>query len=202
MAWQRRRMSGYMLLPILACALLLPNACSRLLPLPSDQTVDAGNQSGTLRPITVRANEAPAQPSAPPFHEAQNLPAGTLLTVRLKHPVAATNSVTDASFEATVEEPVVVEGNTLIPRGASVAGHVESAHSSELKPNRGYVRLALASVHVGDLDVPVQTASLFARQSPGIDNSSPMTGLEKGRRLTFRVTEPAYISSQRASAAH
>lgn len=200
MAWPSGRMPGYIVLSLLACVLIAENACSRLL-VPSDQNLGDGSQGGTFQPA-ARTNLVPAGPAAPPFHDSQNLPAGTLLTVRLKNPVAATNSVTEASFEATVEEPVVVEGNTLIPRGSVAAGRVESAHSSQLKPNRGYVRLALASVRVGDVDVPMQTASLFARQSPGVDDSSPLTGLEKGRRLTFRVTEPVYITNQRAPAAH
>ncbi len=155
----------------------------------------AGDSSGS--------RENPAKPEKGlPFHDLQNLPAGTLLTVRLKSSVSAGNSSKDNSFDAIVDEPVVLEGNTLIPRGATAAGRVESAQASTLKPSRGYVRLSLESVHIGGFDVPVQTASLFARLAPVSDDSSTLFLLEKGRRLTFRITEPVNLPNQRALAAH
>ena len=99
-------------------------------------------------------------------------------------------------------EPVVVEGNTLIPSGTSVAGRVEAARSSKLKPNRGYVRLALKTVQLGGLSVPLQTASLFAREATFGDDPASNIHLEKGRRLTFRLTETAYTSSPHTQMAH
>lgn len=136
-----------------------------------------------------------------PFHEPKNLPAGTMLTVRLKSLLSAQNPEGNDPFEALVDKAVVIDGNTLVPRGAPVVGRVESARSSHIKRNRGYVRLVLDSIHVAGLDLPVQTASLFAREAP---QDSPVTTvrLEKGRRLTFRLTEPLYISSQRALVEH
>jgi hypothetical protein len=71
-----------------------------------------------------------------------------------------------------------------------------------VKRNRGYVRLKLASVHIGSLDVPVQTASLFARQSPLSGGSSRTIRVEQGRRLTFALAEPVFIASQHGQAAH
>lgn len=124
----------------------------------------------------------------------QDLPAGTLLTVRLKTSVYASSSPSEGSFEAVVEHSVVVDGNTIIPKGANVAGRVESAQTSTIKPNRGYVRLALQSVDLGDRRVPVQTASLFAHEAPLGNNSISVIHLEKGRRLTFRLVESADTS--------
>ena len=89
----------------------------------------------------------PAVPDSPetglPFHDSQNLPAGTLLTVRLKYLIAAQNPAANGTFEALVDEAVVVEGNRLVPRGAVVEGRVESARASDVRRNGGYVRLAL-----------------------------------------------------------
>lgn len=137
-----------------------------------------------------------------PFHDRKNLPAGTLISVRLKAPISVEDAQASDPFQAVVVDPVVVEGDTLIPSGTLVSGRVESARISKLRHNRGYVRLALASVHMAGLDVPVQTASLFARQSPLIGDSPSSIGLEKGRRLTFSLTEPAYLAAQRNQASH
>src|SRR6478752_598991 len=121
----------------------------------------------------------------------QKLPAGTLLTVRLKTSVYASTSPSEGSFEAVVEQPVVMDGNIIIPKGANVAGRVESAQTSRIKPNRGYVRLALQSVDIGDRRVALQTASLFAREAPLGSQPISVIHLEQGRRLTFRLAETA-----------
>lgn len=143
-----------------------------------------------------------------PFRDPQNLPAGTLLTVRLKTPIAAQNPGVCGIFDAIVDEPVLIEGNTLVPRGASVAGRVESASASRVKRNSGYVRLTLDSIDIAGRDLSLQTASLFARgeagQTAASDHNSPINviHLEKGRRLTFRLTEPVYLAIERPPAVH
>jgi hypothetical protein len=149
--------------------------------------------------------------TGPPFHDPANLPVGTLLTVRLKTPISAENPGAHGTFEALVDEPVVIEGNKLIPRGATVAGRVESARVSNIKRNRGFVRLALDSIRLAGLSLPIQTSSLFVRGSTGSVRTAPnevapgetppveappvLIRLEKGRRLTFRLTEPAYVAA-------
>jgi hypothetical protein len=124
----------------------------------------------------------------------ENLPAGTLLTVRLKTSVYASTSPAEDSFEAVLEQPVMMDGNIIIPKGANVAGRVESAQTSRIKPNRGYVRLALQSVDIGDRRVALQTASLFAREAPLGSQPISVIHLEQGRRLTFRLAETADTS--------
>lgn len=149
-----------------------------------------------------------------PFQDPRNLPAGTLLTVRLKNPIFAGNPRSNGKFEAVVDQPIVIDGNRLVPLGASVAGRVESAQASNLKSNRGYVRLTLESIHLAGSNVRLETASLFVRgnagqthvkqtQEPRSDPSATVIQLEKGRRLVFRLTEPIYVAaSQRAQSGH
>jgi hypothetical protein len=149
-----------------------------------------------------------------PFHDSQNLPAGTLLTVRLKDPISSENPVAGGTFEAIVDQPVEIDGNKLVARGILVAGRVESARASNVRRDRGYVRLALNSIHLAGVSLPIQTSSLFVRGNAG-DNqvlpgkgpqdeaSSAVIRLEKGRRLTFRLTEPVYVAArQRTLAGH
>lgn len=191
---------------------------------------------GTGRPSDPFAaqDNGSSAPANLPFRDPQNLPAGTLLTVRLKTPISANNPAADATFEAVVDQPVVIEGSKLIPRGAAVSGRIESAQTSNLKRNRGYVRLVLESIHLSGANLQVQTASLFvrgsaadpnitprekptgaasretgsprtppARKTSGSDPASAGIRLEKGRLLTFRLTEPAYVAaSQRTPVDH
>ena len=212
-----RRPQGLTIWPMLL-ALVWAAGCARPAGLQSGDGAAHADQhqvpfhDGEGTPV-ARQGDAPAaqdsslNPEADlPFHDPQNLPAGTLLTVRLKNPISAENPGANGTFEAVVDEPVVIEGNKLVPRGATVAGRVESARASNLRRNRGYVRLALDSIHLAGVNLPIQTSSLFVRGNAG-DTHVPqgdvpqseapaaVIRLEKGRRLTFRLTEPAYVAA-------
>jgi hypothetical protein len=156
-----------------------------------DDTVEAAGRSEPTAPDNVNAG------AAIPFADAQSLPAGTLLTVRLQSPINAVSPQTGAAFVALVEEPVVIEGATVIPRGATVAGRVEDTRSSTLPHNRGYVRLTLDQVDLSGRELAIRTSSLFARGHPAPSAQSPeAVSLEQGRQLTFRLIEPVDLVSQ------
>lgn len=137
-----------------------------------------------------------------PFHDSKSLPVGTLVTVRLKNSISTDAPSASGTFEALVEDPITVEGNTVVPRGTSVSGRVESARASRIKGNRNFIRLRLDSIDVAGRDLPVQTSSLFAHGIASVTALSPdanpaaIIQLEKGHRLTFRLTEPVYLASQ------
>ena len=160
--------------------------------------------SSDPRATTIGRGKGQNPTSNLPFGDAQSLPAGTLVTVRLKDPIAIDKVSASGSFVAVVDEPVTVDGDTLIPQGVSVTGRVESARASEVKRSLAYVRLTLDSIDLAGQDLPVQTSSLFARGNPsetqddGSRASPTMIHLKRGRRLTFRLSEPVYLASQRA----
>ena len=171
--------------------ILLTVGCSRRTPnLPSESPAPTSATSFQTSGLQGASEYVPG--TVPPFQNSPLLPAGALVTVRLKVPLVADSESRD-SFEAVLDEPVVVEGNTLIPRDAIVSGRIESAHTSRVTPDRGYVRLTLDSVQVDGLDVPIQTASLFARSLPRADTDSDTIRLEKGRRMTFRLKDPVFL---------
>jgi hypothetical protein len=186
-------------------ALMEGIACSRPLGMPAESEVgqtdphQAPFHGDGGKPANHSEEDAGTENGSQiPFRGHENLPAGTMISVRLKDPISVGDSQGSSTFEAVVLEPVVVEGSTVIPSGAAVSGLVESAHTSKVKANRGYLRLSLASCHIEGVDVPVQTASLFVRQFPVTDASASVIYLEKGRRLTFRLTRPVYLANQRA----
>jgi hypothetical protein len=157
---------------------------------------EADEKTSSPNPSAVR-DTGPKADADLPFQEPQNLPAGTLLTVRTKNPISAENRNANGTFEAMVDQPVVIDGNLLVPLGAMVSGRVESAQASNLKGNRGYVRLTLESIQLAKSNVPVQTSSLFVRGRAGQTQApqNPMVRLEKGRLLVFRLTEPADVAA-------
>ena len=141
-------------------------------------------------------SDSAASRSVPFNNPLQDLPAGTLLTVRLETALSSAKPGSSGTFAAILDDPIVVEGKTIVARGANVLGRIESARASELK--RGYLRLTLDSIHLQGRDLRLQTSSLFARgsvhasevsQKP--DNQPRIIDLQKGRRLTFRLMEAA-----------
>jgi hypothetical protein len=157
----------------------------------ADAKGPANSNATTVASVSDKSTKAD---TGLPFRDADNLPAGTLLTVRLKDPVSADNPEASGRFEGVIDEPVMVDGNLLVPSGTSVAGRVESARSSKVQGS-GFVRVTLDSIDIAGKDLHLQTSSLFARGS-GASHSPAIQAitLEKGRRLTFRLTEPAYVA--------
>lgn len=170
--------------------------------------------------------EAGAEPSSPadaahpqlsteakdglPFGSSSHLrvlPSGTLITVRLEHPLDSSEFHAGEAFSAVVADPVTIDGDVLVARGAAVSGAIESAQESSAQRSTGYIRLALSAVTIDGKQLPLQTSSLFARgiaQSPAL-HSVRATGargirLPQGRRLTFRLTVPASLDHQNSIA--
>jgi|SRR5579871_3115753 len=194
----------------LILVLLSALGCSRPATVSADQATvqadhqapfqPAGRNTGSSELIaSTSTSESPSGAARKlPFNQSPDLPAGTLVTVRLANAVYAESSISSASFEGVVVEPIVINGEMLILRGAAVSGVVESVRASEVKPDRGYVRLTLQSIELGGSDVPIHTASLFAPQAAARGSSPSLIRLEQGRQLTFRVTEPVFASTNRA----
>jgi hypothetical protein len=170
----------------------------------SRQGQSAASSEGAASAVPDPAKADPGLP----FRDGENLPAGTMITVRLQKDLTADNPDSSTTFDAVVDHAIVVEGATLVTRGANVMGRVESANASMMKQDQGYVRLTLATLSIGGRDLPVQTASLFARGNAAAPRDSeneaakPVVHLEKGRRLTFRLTEPVLLASQQGMPGH
>ncbi len=188
------------LCPIIV-AMMLPTGCSRQIEVPiDDSTAQAAHapfrevDSNSADAAAPTSSESSPNESSLPFRP-QDLPAGTLLSVRLGAPIPAIKS---DSFEGSIDEPVVFRGKTVIARGTPVSGRVEFASPSTVKPERSFVRLVLTSIRISETDVTVRSASLFARHHNPDDPANPVIRLEKGHRLTFRLVEPLYFVTQTA----
>ncbi len=88
------------------------------------------------------------------------VPAGTVLTVRLKEAVGSKISSSGQSFTASLAAPVQVDGTTVIPDGSSATGTVVQA--VPLGRFKGGARLVvrLDSVSVGSNNYPIQSSAV------------------------------------------
>lgn len=174
--------------------------------LPFQQNPDHTSDVDSARPAVPadgqRDNGTPFRSPA----RGRSLPAGTLITIQMESSLSIAQASAGDPFTASVAGPLTIDGNTLIERGTPVSGRVESAQSPAdrpgLSPDPGYVRLTLNTITVDGRALALQTSSLFARGTVQTSGSSKNLGpnfasgfqVQKGRRLTFRLTAPVTLA--------
>ena len=94
------------------------------------------------------------------------IPLGTVITIRLGETLSSKDSSTGQGFSATVAEPVVVDGKTVIERGASARGSVVDAKSMGHFKGGALLEVKLDSVTIEGKDTSVSTG-MVARTAGG-----------------------------------
>ena len=62
-----------------------------------------------------------------------------------------------------LDEPVIIDGQTVAPKGAEVSGRVLAARQSGHLHDAGYLRITLASISLNGKTIPIQTSSMFVQ---------------------------------------
>jgi hypothetical protein len=88
------------------------------------------------------------------------VPTGTEIAVVLDQSISSEQSRSGDPFDASVAAPVVVDGKTVIPKGAHVQGIVVEARASGRLQGVARLRLALNSVEIAGKNYDLQTTSL------------------------------------------
>jgi len=87
------------------------------------------------------------------------LPERTEIHVTLDQALASNQSKPGDHFDATVSEPVVIDGKTVIPQGAHAEGLVVDARQSGRLRGRARLQLALQTVAVDGQNYDVRTTA-------------------------------------------
>jgi len=118
---------------------------------------DQQNATTTGAVDTASPDAANSQPAP------VSVPAGTTVTVRLQTAVSSAKSQSGETFDAVLDEPLVVDGRTVVPRGAEVRGKVTIARHSGRLHHPGELGLTLVSVAVQGKEMPLKTSPVYAR---------------------------------------
>ena len=104
---------------------------------------------------------APAETLPPPRNAGVELPAGTNLVVRMIEGVDSQVNRVGQTFAASLDEPVMLNGETVIPRGADVVVKLVDARESGKLTGRAELTMDLVSVKVDGrmVDLNTQTVS-------------------------------------------
>jgi hypothetical protein len=210
----RKRHSALVALCVALC-LGLNQGCARSEPLHrTDASAPASEQALPFHSDTDAASASdgasgpvasdPKQAASLPFRAASHprvLAAGTLLTVQLEKSLFTSKVHSGDEFTASVAAPLTIDHDTLVQRGSAVTGRVESARSLAARPGlasgSGYFRLTLSTITVEGRQLSLQSSSLFAR---GTVEPFKGVGVQKGHRLTFRLTAPVSLDQPSAMA--
>lgn len=119
-----------------------------------DGTADASTKSADDASATTAADDAAAADTAAPIV----VPAGTTLTARLSETIGSKVSEKGQAFSATLDQDVVVDGQTAIPAGASITGKVVSANPAGKFAGEAALDIRLTSVNVNNVDLPLTTS--------------------------------------------
>lgn len=112
------------------------------------------------------APQAPATADdggSPPFakSETAQIAKGTPVFVRLQSSISSARAETGDTFSAVLDDPLTVDGKTVVAEGADLSVRVVAARKSGQMHRPGYLRLALSSITVNGRQIPIQTTSVF-----------------------------------------
>jgi hypothetical protein len=133
--------------------------------------------SNTSNPNGGSADNSAASSSAPaPAPQPIVVPKGTTLLVRLGEDVGSKVSTPGQAFRATLSRDLTVDGNPVIPRGATVRGTVVDAKPLGRFKGGALLVLRLTSVSVNGTERRIQTASLTTELKGKGKRTAVMTG--------------------------
>jgi hypothetical protein len=188
---------------VVLLALSLICACGR------PPAENASNPDAQKLPFDRQPRSTGISPSQSLIPSTTKLPEGTPIPIRLQSALSSASAHAGDTFSATIDEPVVIDGQTLVARGTPAIGRVLEARpsasaagsslGSSLEP--GYLRIVLVSLNLGGKTVMIETSSIFAKGGSREDRNSA-TGTASGasqkdkdivfgvdRRLNFRLAQ-------------
>lgn len=180
-------------------ALMLFPACSRQPGLLSPK----GNAQANPLPFDNPSHGAGISPTQ--AFASTAIPAGTAIVIRLQSSLSSAESRSGDQFQAVLEEPIVVQGQTLAPSGTAITGRVLQAKASAPR-EPGYLRLTLSALVMDGKAMDLHTSSVFSKGVPRERSRSASSAelrrdpagsavtndvqFSTGRRLTFRLIQP------------
>jgi hypothetical protein len=101
-------------------------------------------------------------PSAKPEVTKIIIPEGTRLRITLIDGVSTTRSSPGDNFMASIADPVVVDGKTILEKGTRVRGRVTDVSESGRVKGRASIRLVLTNIVRNGKEIPISTRPFVA----------------------------------------
>jgi hypothetical protein len=129
---------------------------------------------GSDTPANSRSSEAGTATPAPSY---VTIPAGTRISIRTIDGIDSTKNHVGDRFEATLEEPLTVDGNVVVPKDAEVYGRLAESKKSGTFTGRSELQLELTGMVVNGQTVPLVTGEYeLAGKSRGASTAKRTIG--------------------------
>ena len=152
------------------------------------QTLDVGDiakieftatEASQPAPLAPRADSGtvfrPAATSTAAVRSAE-LPAGTNIVVRMIDGVDSQTNSVGQTFAASIDEPVMLNGDTVIPRGADVVVKLVDSKESGKLAGRSELTLDLVSVKVNGRPVDINTQTVSRESASRGERTAKVAG--------------------------
>jgi len=126
------------------------------------------------------APAAPAPPPPPPPPQKVTIPAGTTLAVRLVDTIDSETSQQGQTFHATLDSPLAVDGETVIPSGHDVEGHIVTVQSAGKFAGQSVLVLQLDRLSASGKNYSIQTDQYSRKGSSRGKNTAEKVGAGAG----------------------
>jgi hypothetical protein len=139
------------------------------------------SEGGASAPAPQPQSSLPDDPETVAHVEAKPdyvvIPAGTRISVRTIDTIDSADSLAGDSFQASLEEPLMLEGHVVVTRDAPVYGRLTRAKESGTFAGRSQLRMELTGIVVNGRMVPVVTGEYeVTGKSPGASTAKRTAG--------------------------
>jgi hypothetical protein len=122
-------------------------------PPPQEQNVASSSTQGPQPPV----QQAAAAPAPPPEPKKVTVPSGAVIPVRLIDAIDSATAQVGDTFHATLDSPIAVDGDVVVPAHYDVEGHVVNAQASGKFAGRALLELQLNRIKVGEKYYNIET---------------------------------------------
>lgn len=150
--------------------------------LPSSSSSSSSNDPSPapVATMTPPPAAAPAVPAPPPPPQKVTIPSGTTLSVRLVDTINSETSQPGQTFHATLDSPLAVEGDTVIPSGFDVEGHIVNVQSAGKFAGQSLLVLQLDRISAAGKYYNIQTDQYSRKGSSRGKNTAEKVGAGAG----------------------
>src|SRR6202142_662188 len=127
-------------------------------------------------PVPTPAPAAPTPPPPPPPPQKVTIPSGAVLAVRLVDAIDSETATQGQTFRATLNSPLAVDGDTAIPSGYDVEGHVVTVQSAGKFAGQSLLVLQLDRIEAAGKYYNVQTDQYKKQGSSRGKNTAEKVG--------------------------
>jgi BON domain-containing protein len=147
-------------------------------PPPSNHNTPSAPVAAMAPPAPVAA--VPSTPPPPPPPKKVTIPSGTTLAVRLVDSIDSETSQQGQTFHATLDSPLAVDGEVVIPSGYDVEGHLVEVKSAGKFAGQSAVALQLDRISAGGKYYSLQTDQYRRQGSSRGKNTAAKVGAGAG----------------------